>query len=90
MSNVPEGAQLSEDGNFWWDGKQWQLVTGEASGGDRAAARVVLGMPASLSDLTDKHRKAHLGEPTVEVEVTQADHVEVLAVQETDEGEGIA
>ncbi|HEV8296011.1 MAG TPA: hypothetical protein VGQ20_01895 [Acidimicrobiales bacterium] len=26
MTNVPEGAQLSEDGNYWWDGYEWQLV----------------------------------------------------------------
>jgi hypothetical protein len=30
---MPAGAQLSEDGNYWWDGAQWQPVsssTGEA------------------------------------------------------------
>ena len=21
-----EGVQYSEDGNYWWDGTQWQLV----------------------------------------------------------------
>ena len=28
MSNVPEGAQLSEDGQYYWDGTDWQLVEG--------------------------------------------------------------
>lgn len=28
MSNVPDGAQLSEDGQWWWDGTQWQAVEG--------------------------------------------------------------
>jgi hypothetical protein len=28
MSNVPEGAQLSEDGNYYWDGEAWQPVQG--------------------------------------------------------------
>jgi hypothetical protein len=28
MSNVPEGAQLSEDGQYWWDGENWQAVEG--------------------------------------------------------------
>jgi hypothetical protein len=23
---VPEGAQLSEDGSYWWDGSDWQPV----------------------------------------------------------------
>ncbi|WP_158893784.1 hypothetical protein [Amycolatopsis anabasis] len=27
MSNVPPGAQRSADGNYWWDGTRWQLVT---------------------------------------------------------------
>jgi hypothetical protein len=28
MSNAPDGAQLSEDGHWWWDGAQWQPVDG--------------------------------------------------------------
>jgi len=32
MSNVPEGAQRSEDGHYWWDGSQWQPVEGEEGG----------------------------------------------------------
>jgi hypothetical protein len=28
MSNVPEGAQLSDDGQYWWDGETWQPVEG--------------------------------------------------------------
>lgn len=31
MSNVPEGAQRSEDGHYWWDGSNWQPVNGDAS-----------------------------------------------------------
>jgi hypothetical protein len=34
---VPEGAQLSDDGNYWWDGTDWQptgnAATGDAGGG---------------------------------------------------------
>jgi hypothetical protein len=26
MPDIPEGAQISEDGNYWWDGSTWQLV----------------------------------------------------------------
>jgi hypothetical protein len=32
MSDVPDGAQLSEDGQWWWDGGQWQPVGGQGSG----------------------------------------------------------
>jgi hypothetical protein len=31
MTDVPEGAQLSEDGQWWWDGEQWQPVGGGTS-----------------------------------------------------------
>jgi hypothetical protein len=24
--SIPQGAQVSEDGNYWWDGSQWQAV----------------------------------------------------------------
>jgi hypothetical protein len=26
MSGIPEGAQVSEDGQWWWDGSTWQAV----------------------------------------------------------------
>src|SRR4051812_16937248 len=26
MTQIPEGAQRSEDGSYWWDGSAWQLV----------------------------------------------------------------
>jgi hypothetical protein len=29
---MPEGAQRSEDGNYWWDGTQWQLVPDDQRG----------------------------------------------------------
>ena len=37
MSNVPEGAQLSDDGQWWWDGEQWQSVQGGAGNENRPA-----------------------------------------------------
>ncbi|MEO8267202.1 MAG: hypothetical protein ABI706_16995 [Ilumatobacteraceae bacterium] len=45
MSNVPEGAQLSEDGQYWWDGENWQLVEGandnaNAGGNDNTGGEV--------------------------------------------------
>jgi hypothetical protein len=32
MSPVPEGAQLSADGHYWWDGIEWKPVDGGQSG----------------------------------------------------------
>lgn len=32
--SMPAGAQLSDDGNYWWDGAEWQPVqSGEGSDG---------------------------------------------------------
>ncbi len=44
---VPEGAQLSEDGNYWWDGAEWQAVPSGAAGGggDLAGALAAQGIP---------------------------------------------
>jgi hypothetical protein len=36
MSNVPDGAQISDDGQWWWDGENWEAV--ENAGGDAGAA----------------------------------------------------
>lgn len=37
MTQIPEGAQISDDGNYWWDGSQWQLVDQGAGDGGQAA-----------------------------------------------------
>jgi hypothetical protein len=92
MAEVPEGAQLSDDGQWWWDGADWQPVSqegggAEAGGTEREAARVAQGMPATLTDLTDDHRQGFFGEPTVEDEDLEAGEVEVLAM-ETSGGSG--
>jgi hypothetical protein len=35
---IPEGAQRSEDGNYWWDGSAWQLIDQSGAAGGGAAA----------------------------------------------------
>jgi hypothetical protein len=37
MTNVPAGAQVSDDGNYWWDGTAWQPVTAGVAGQQTAA-----------------------------------------------------
>lgn len=32
MTAVPQDAQLSDDGNWWWDGSEWQPVNPDDSG----------------------------------------------------------
>jgi hypothetical protein len=41
---APAGAQVSDDGNYWWDGNDWQPVSGgdgsaDAGSGDGGAAQ---------------------------------------------------
>jgi hypothetical protein len=51
MSEMPQGAQLSDDGNYWWDGASWQLVPGaDAAAG--AAAPAGSEAPAGGGDVT--------------------------------------
>ena len=102
MANIPEGAQRSDDGHYWWDGQQWQLIEegavatdvsdGSAGGADseRVAARVAAGYPASAEHLTDEQKKTLLGEPTAAVEAMSHDEVEVVAMERHENGEGMA
>jgi hypothetical protein len=32
MTTIPADAPRSEDGQWWWDGSQWQPVTGDSQG----------------------------------------------------------
>ena len=35
MPDMPEGAQLSEDGQWWWDGTEWQQVLADQAASER-------------------------------------------------------
>jgi hypothetical protein len=53
VDQIPEGAQRSDDGNYWWDGTTWQLVHGGASGGaDVQAGQAHAGGGAQPFDLS--------------------------------------
>jgi hypothetical protein len=97
MSNVPEGAQISEDGQWWWDGENWQQVSQEGGqggaaqggeGGDRAQARADQGLPQTLEELSTDQLKQVMGEATVSVEVVEADETEVLAMNDNSNQDG--
>ena len=38
MTAIPHDAQLSEDGNWWWDGHQWQPVGPQDGGQEQGSA----------------------------------------------------
>jgi hypothetical protein len=46
MSAPPEGATRSEDGNYWWDGTDWQAI---AHGGEQAGGHT--GQPAAPQEI---------------------------------------
>ena len=37
MADIPADAPRSEDGHYWWDGAQWQLVDQAQDSGQQAA-----------------------------------------------------
>lgn len=38
MPDIPADAQRSEDGVYWWDGSQWQLVDDQSQNGGQSQA----------------------------------------------------
>jgi len=52
MSNVPEGAQISDDGQWFWDGENWQAVEGGASSASSSTASAGQSGEAAKSTVT--------------------------------------
>jgi hypothetical protein len=47
MTDIPTGAQRSDDGQWWWDGAQWQPVANRAAGGATATSSEQQGAAAA-------------------------------------------
>jgi hypothetical protein len=64
MSNVPEGAQLSDDGHWWWDGQQWQAVTqdGDSSSGAASGEGAATGEGAVNGEVPDERTAARIAQ----------------------------
>ena len=106
MSNVPDGAQLSEDGQWWWDGGNWQAVVQDGGGdggqsggdggqsggdgGDPRAAALAALGVATIEDLPDDQRSAYINEPTIEVQAVDAGEADVVAMNESSDNTGEA
>jgi len=64
MSTPPAGAQMSEDGNYWWDepNRQWQLADASAAPADSSAQT---SSPASDATPVSVHQSVSLvAQPT--------------------------
>jgi hypothetical protein len=59
---MPEGAQRSEDGHYWWDGSQWQLVpqdqSGQAPAADSSAAAAPQLSEGQVADMMNSAEQA--------------------------------
>jgi peptide subunit release factor 1 (eRF1) len=52
MADIPADAPRSEDGHYWWDGAQWQLVdqSQQQAAGQQAAAAQPAAQQQPLTD----------------------------------------
>ena len=90
MSNVPAGVLLSDDGHYWWDGNQWQLVAGEGAAATTGDGRTAAEPPATPVELTDEQRRQYLEEPIVTFVPVVHEVVDVPPIQEHEHGEATA
>lgn len=90
MTEIPEDAQRSEDGNYWWDGSQWQPVgqddagaaaSGEATGEVTPEQLEPVGdtgpEPGNEEAVTEQTRPYFAGFDGAE-DLSEAEHSEVL------------
>ena len=88
MSNVPEGAQLSDDGQWYWDGSAWKPVEGGSNatpGGQSADAGTGPDQwSANPDEWTDEQREMFftVNDQTVAPEPLDADDDEPQEIKE--------
>jgi hypothetical protein len=98
MAQIPADAARSEEGQWWWDGSQWQPVGEQAAGSDATsgdtaadtvpATLVAAGAPASLDQWTDEQREAFFeGQVSEAGDAGSPEQVQVLAIRETGDGD---
>jgi hypothetical protein len=82
MTQMPPDAQKSDDGNYWWDGSQWQPVQGAAAAGADAAAGAAAGaagaapseeqMKSEIAQLTSEEQIQEHHKPWLEVSLDRS------------------
>jgi hypothetical protein len=102
MTQMPDGAQLSPDGNYWLDttSNEWKPVptnaatataganTGaDAAGGDpRVQARVTAGIAPEVHAATDEQRAQYIGDSTIGHESLEYTTLEVPEIADEHQG----
>jgi hypothetical protein len=61
MPDIPEGAQRSEDGNWWWDGSQWQPVHDQSTTDQGAPGTSSLDTPVDWNLYPELVRATYYG-----------------------------
>lgn len=65
MGAPPEGATRSEDGLYWWDGENWQLIAEEPE--DNLSGSFLQTVLASSGAIADDAVKVLIEDPQVKV-----------------------
>ena len=99
MSVMPDGAPLSEDGNWWWDGEAWQAVpTADSAAAPPEAAAAPggesgwppAGYPEDPEQWTDEQKQYWFGgayDASEDFDVQEPEQVAVLDIEGTSDTE---
>jgi hypothetical protein len=99
MATDAQGRQLSDDGYYYWDGTAWQPVQAESEAKaeeqpDVPQELIAVGAPPTLASWPEEMKKAYFtgagSQPRQEVTGDPQDQIEVLAINETGNGEQLA
>lgn len=92
MTHMPPDAQRSDDGNWWWDGTQWQpVLQGEGeSSSSQSAQPSVAGAPPDPSNLNAADEQSMAGRGGFALEEEHTATTEVLAMVDTGAADGEA
>jgi hypothetical protein len=61
MPTPPEGAQMSEDGHWWWDGTQWISADQSAGSSEATPGASSLDTPINWHDYPELYRATTYG-----------------------------
>ena len=71
MTQIPEDAQRSEDGHYWWDGTNWQPVD-QSQGAQQAAGDAGQAAGAQAAQSPEQEGEEHEQQETEKRQVTVA------------------
>ena len=70
MTQMPPDAQKSPDGNYWWDGSDWQPVQGAAAAGAASATAGAADAAAGAAP-SEEQMKSEIAQLTSEEQIQE-------------------